>query len=442
MNPASSRAAISLRAGLILLLAMAAVPPASRAVETNAPAARADRYLFILDISSGMKKRAANTETTIAQLIASGMNGQMKRGDTLGFWLFNDRPYAGMIPLQTWSQERRLQMAQSVVTVLHDAPYGKKAQFTNVLGQLQRLVRDSERLTILLVSEGTPIGGTPFDGDINSYFKNNFDVQRDARMPFVTVLRTKAGEYLGQIVTAAPWPVEFPEFPPEPVVEMPKPKTEDAPKPAAKPTVAPLIVIGTKRETNLPPAMMLPQPQVIPPMPEPKPRPRTANEILAAQMLAEAQMQDPAAKPANVSPPESQPVTPAPQVTEPTKMVSPAPQNLPAKVPLPAAPPTPAPAAKPASAAAPPVKEATPVPETKPAASANPAVQTLAAGDSTAGQMAVAAPDSGRPLRVWFLAAGAALLGLAGGIIFMLLRRPRPASQESYITRALDRDQK
>jgi general secretion pathway protein K len=37
--------------------------------------------------------------------------------------------------------------------------------------------------------------------------------------PFVTVLRARKGEFIGWNVSMPPWPVEFPEFPPEPQME-------------------------------------------------------------------------------------------------------------------------------------------------------------------------------------------------------------------------------
>src|SRR5204863_8394294 len=136
---------------------------------------------------------------------------------------------------------------------------------------------DSERITVLIETAGsTPLNGTRYDADINSYFKNNSDVQKNSRMPFVVVLRAKSGEYIGHTVNASQWPVELPAFPPEPeIVEAPKPKAEEAPKPAPRPVVPSLIVIGKKPETNAPPPVVVPQPQAS----ETKPLAATTNTI-------------------------------------------------------------------------------------------------------------------------------------------------------------------
>ncbi|TAK93787.1 MAG: hypothetical protein EPO07_17670 [Verrucomicrobia bacterium] len=149
------------RSSLFALCLLSACPPA-RATATNAPASRGDRYLLIMDVSSAMKKRLPNTETAVAQLIASGMNDQMKRGDTMGVWFYNEQLYAGVVPLQTWSPGEKLQIASRVVNLYHETKFEKKSRFAVVAGALERIAKSSNRLTVVVVSDGTAINGIFF----------------------------------------------------------------------------------------------------------------------------------------------------------------------------------------------------------------------------------------------------------------------------------------
>src|SRR5437667_6721705 len=65
---------------------------AAEAPRTNASAGR---YLFIVDTSFSMHRRAANTRKVAGDLLLSGLNGQLRPGDTIGVWTFNEKLNAG-----------------------------------------------------------------------------------------------------------------------------------------------------------------------------------------------------------------------------------------------------------------------------------------------------------------------------------------------------------
>src|SRR5689334_22547523 len=77
---------------LLLPLSAVAEPPSQR-------------WLIVVDISRSMKDCAETVPQVAAVLVNSGMNGQMRRGDTLGIWTFNDDIYTGRFPLQEMSPE-------------------------------------------------------------------------------------------------------------------------------------------------------------------------------------------------------------------------------------------------------------------------------------------------------------------------------------------------
>jgi hypothetical protein len=404
-------------AALLGLFAPAVAPAQTNAISDS-------RYLLIFDTSAAMKRRSDNVQRMVGELIASGMNGQMRGGDTIGVWTFNDALYAGHLPLTRWTTERRMSIAAKVTEFLRGQKFEKEAHFDTVLPSLQRVVTNSAKLTVLLFSDGiSTLSGTPFDGQIAAAYEPFRENQKRERMPFVTVLRAKNGEYLGYGVTPAPWAVEFPKFPPEPVVVVARPEPKPAPP---RPTVPPLIVIG-KKDTNAAPTVELPQPGT-----GPKPTPKstmTEAEKLFARLAAEQGLTEEAAEntnaaglksPGEIAPPNAAPAenakptpTAPPDATEVPKAPAPPPvtNNGPQKTMV-------------AAAAATVVSNPPPM-ETKPA----PAVQ------------AVAVPVDEHSSRILLLAAGTSVLVVALGVGYALMRR-RQRVHVSLITSSMDRGRK
>ncbi|MDD5139693.1 MAG: hypothetical protein PHY43_05460 [Verrucomicrobiales bacterium] len=259
-----------------VLFAAAFLMPALRAQ----PAERVvhGRYLFIFDTSSDMKKRATAVEKSLNTMLATSMSGQMHKGDTIGVWTFSKELHPGDFPLQAWNPEMAVNIASNLTQFVHSRKYGDKTRFEALQPLLNRVVQSSERLTVLIFCDGTTkITGTTFDAGINQLFETNAAAQKKAREPFVVVLRSQRGKYIGCTVTYAPQMVSFPQFPPLPEPP-PAPKPEPVPVPVPVPaTVVPSIIItGTKVEASQPavtnslPIIPLPTnpPRVIEPAPE------------------------------------------------------------------------------------------------------------------------------------------------------------------------------
>jgi hypothetical protein len=273
---------------------------------TNAPPGRPpERYLLIVETSAAMEKRAANTQRAVGQLFASGLQGQLQRGDTIGVWTYNDELYTGQFPLQRWTSQNSQQVTTAVVQFLQKQRHEKTARLTSVTTQLTNVVADSDRITILLVSEGGEAPpGTPFTEQIREAFRLNAAEQRQQSMPFLTVLRAVRGEFTGFRVNTPPWPVEFPPFPTNmpPVVKPPSAAASSPP--IAAPTTNPPVtataatppVVGEKPpvpvlDTN-PPA----QPEL----------PTATNEAARTASVVVASGPTPPVAPSDVSPPPTE----------------------------------------------------------------------------------------------------------------------------------------
>jgi hypothetical protein len=423
--------------------------PAS-AAEARGTNVSAGRYLIIVETSLSMNRRATNTQKVIGDLLVSGLNGQLRPGDTVGLWTFSEDLNAGSFPLQLWTPQTRQRIAVGVVEFLRRQAYEKPARLEKVLAPMMRVVKDSDKITVLLISGGDEkVSGTPFDSEINESYKLNSSEQRKLRQPFVTVLRARKGEFIGWNVSMPPWPVEFPEFPPEPQVakspvSQEKPKSEQPKPEPTKPTVPSLIVIGKKPE---PPAS--------------SPTNATPTEPAKAETTPET---------AQTRPAESRPTT----ITTITQQVVVVP-SAPAKsetVPLAKIETTSSPA--PVTVIVPDKPKAQPAPETAPGAAdsvsstnvattigaiaptpVQPAPATsspVAAAKSEptppapapmpVAQTAVATPSETIFNRTGILIAGMVLLLVALGLVYALTRRSRTPTQVSLITRSMDRDKK
>jgi hypothetical protein len=164
-----------------------------------------------------MRSRARAAEESIATLLESGIQGQIRDGDQLGVWTFNNDLHDGEFDLVVWNESVREEISRSIVGFLDKQRFRKSTDFSKVMPHLLDVVAESKRITVILVSDGDEaIQGTPFDDDIAAYYRENAKAIKDKRAPIITVLRGHEGVLIGHNVSYPPWPIEFPAFPPEP----------------------------------------------------------------------------------------------------------------------------------------------------------------------------------------------------------------------------------
>jgi len=412
---------------LLLALCLACqVVPAQTNPPPAAPAPRAaDRYLLLFDTSSAMKRRAKAVEQAAQELITSGMNGQLQRGDTLGIWTFDERLHAGLFPLQVWGPESREEIAAQVVGFLKSRKYQKAARFDAAVPSLAQLIASSKTITVLLFSDGTtPLRGTPFDASINSVYAEYGRAMQKSPAPFITVLRAKNGRIFAATASTPPWPVEFPPYPPEPRVtnaiaagpaaspaEATSPEKKAAPAPAAK-TAAPIILdMSGASQAEASPApetgAVTVQPQVANQVPTATAGPHAAETVEGA--------------------PAATPGTPRAAIaaTQPTGPTEPKGEGQP---------PAPPPGMLDTLVAQP---SATPLPQPQP-----PATNLASKPESPPKpvQIGVTLPHEAVPSGRGALLAACLAVTAAAILLIVLLLRRRPDRGASLITRSMERD--
>ena len=307
------------------------------------------RYLFIFDTSSNMKNRLPAVQKSLNTMLATGLGGQLHKGDTLGVWTFDQELHPGDFPLQVWDPDDAASIAANITQFLGTRKYAGKTRFEALQPLLNRVMRGSDRLTVVIFSDGaTKITGTTFDTGINQLFEQNVAAQKKARQPIVVLLRSQLGKYIGCTVSYPPQLVSLPQFPPLPPVPEPPPAPKPAPAPLPAPAiVTPSIVItGTNIEIHPAPPVAIPAPTTPPPVIEPAPTPVAPTNATAiapppavlpvvptnAPVIASVAT-PPVTPPAPTNPPVAPPEPPpastnAPVVVAPATLI--APTNAPA----------------------------------------------------------------------------------------------------------------
>jgi hypothetical protein len=370
---------------------------------------RENRFLFIVDTSSAMRGCSNAIVQDVVELLASDMRGEFRQGDTIGLWTYNDTLHPEF-PMQVWSKADKSAIVDDMAAFLGGRRYEKRAHLPRVMPALNQVIKNSERITVILISDGTgSIQGTPFDKDINKLQKKYARELRSAHVPFVTVLAARDGAVFD-------YTINYPG-----VVAIPHTANPEIPA-----------------QTNAPIAAAISNPATNAPAP---PRPMRSIIMSAATNVVHAA----APAPATVAAPVAAPLAPpAPPLAVAPVSAPPPPASQPAnaaaapsarEIAPPQIQPAPPPIvarqnSEPAGAIPPP--HAPPVnvtannqpPQPVPPVAPNPPVANIS-------------PSGSAQLALYVMAFS--LLTIAVVLVVFLVRRSRKAPQSSLITQSIDR---
>ncbi len=219
-----------------------------------------NRFLFIFSTSAEMKSRVKATQSELNQLLAFGIRGEMRAGDTLGVWTIDNQLRAGQFPMLNWSPENAASIAGEINKFVGRQTFSRTNNFAALTNTLNQVIESSPQLTILIFCDGeSKFTGTPYDDGINRVFAEREAALKKSKLPFVIVLRTQLGKYIVCTVNFPPGMVNVPPFQPIPkpapvIVNNPPPviNVNVPPPPQSQPpqNVSPLVLIGTHVETN------------------------------------------------------------------------------------------------------------------------------------------------------------------------------------------------
>jgi hypothetical protein len=401
-------------AAAALALAFVAGPVRCASAESGAPKVPSSRWLLVIETSSAMENRAKAVEKIAGSMLASGMNGQMRDGDTVGIWTFNEDLHSGEFPLVEWSSSGSKGIASRAYSFLATQKFGRHGRLEKATPDIQRIIKDSDYITVLLMTSGRePIHGTPFDDKINGMFQSWQKDEDKAGFPFVTALRAEHGAIISCAVTVPPWPLDLPPLSPGLLRAWKLAEAKPAaPPPAPPPAVfaPPLILSGKKAAPAPTPALSAPAAANPPPAPAAVTNPAPAPEPAPAAAPASPALPPPPA--ASAAPPAEKPAAVVPSVPAPTAPAAAAP----------------APAPAPASTAAAPQSSSAHPPSSATHEFESPAVPREPA------------THGGKPLILMLGMAGLVLAGVILGVLLVLIRQSSASKRVSLITRSLERD--
>ena len=245
----------------------------------NTFAQSSNRWLFVFNTSAAMRDRTNGMQAVTQDLLNTAMHGNLRAGDTIGIWTYNSELHADEAPLQTWSSNMEPAIAYNTLLFLQQHSFAKSAKFDDVLANMLRVIKISDTITIVLFSDGAEtIKGTPFDAQLTAFYKANYQSQKEAHLPVVTVLRGEKGVLTTNTLGLALAAADIPQVPPPAPVKAMAQKPEPVASPPAKP-VPSLVIIGKKAETTFNVPTDLPdhsgepaaQPPTAPPPTEPAP---------------------------------------------------------------------------------------------------------------------------------------------------------------------------
>lgn len=194
---------------MVLVTAMGAPAKAPK------PQPGGNRFLFILETSAAMSRLEHGGRQAIFDLIYSGFDGRMRKGDTYGVWTFNEQVYAGVYPMQVWDGQLHLEHAGAAGRFLRTQKYEKDGNAANLIKQLEAVLRVAKDLNVFIVTdEKTVVSGTPFDAEINALYRTNGAHARRTSRPLITTLTARNGQFTAAAVNVAGEAITLANLPP------------------------------------------------------------------------------------------------------------------------------------------------------------------------------------------------------------------------------------
>lgn len=207
---------------------MILVIPQAYSQNDPVPADSVRQYLFVVETSRAMQRRAQGVHDTLKALLDSNLNGQMRPGDTVAIWTFNEVISTNFFAPTSWSPAAARSLNTRLPNFLEATTYEKRAALDKVIARLDSQLAPDSLLTVILVTTGEEeVQGSPFDNQLRRAFSQWRADQQKARMPILTLLRGSHGRFNQWSVSAAPWPLEIP---PLEVALSSRPKAHDAVK--------------------------------------------------------------------------------------------------------------------------------------------------------------------------------------------------------------------
>ena len=251
-NKAGERSATKAAAAL----APSNLPPASNPPQSPAPTGRlpeGNRFLFVIENSLGTERIDQPMRQAFFDILYCGVCNHLQPGDTFGVWTFNATTCTEY-PMQVWQPTNRLELASRATQFVKGRGYGKQARIELLISDLVRVVRAARDVNILIFSDGNnKFKGTPFDRQINTFFKEKGQEFRQRKDPFVITLIARGGELISWAVNQPGDLIAQPLTPPPPTNLAATPAAVPVDPLPKKPAREPIVMTATKKPAAISP---------------------------------------------------------------------------------------------------------------------------------------------------------------------------------------------
>ena len=229
---------------LCVLLAALALPGNTPAQPTGP-----QRWLLVFDLSATMKSRLPATEDVLKTFFATSAGGRLHEGDFIAVWTYDQKLHPGQFPMITWNPAEATSVRTNLTAFLDARRFTGEARLAALQPALGEVITNSERLTVIIFCDGaSEMSSTPYDSGINQNFLDGRTERGKSRQPFVVLIRTLSGKFIGCTVNYPPGAINIPLFlPPAPPTNNPPSRPPRVITPVKPPPVVvpDLIIIGT-----------------------------------------------------------------------------------------------------------------------------------------------------------------------------------------------------
>lgn len=243
-----------------------------------------NRFLFILDISSSMRRVEHGGRQVVFDLVHSGIENRMQAHDTFGVWTFGEEIQAGVYPVQVWKPTNNVELASEVGRFLKGQSKGRKSVLDAALSKAESLARSVRDVDILIV---TSAAGRFKDDDtwtvVHQAWKSRLEEAKKGNKAMIIALAARSGQFVQATVTLQGEPLQLLLPLPRRPAQVAK-KSEPAPEPPPKAVRESIIMQGSPKPKPIDqiPTKFVPAPveapePVQPAIPDPVPVPVPAN---------------------------------------------------------------------------------------------------------------------------------------------------------------------
>ena len=154
-------------------------------------------FLFVIDSSLSMAPRKTNTMQMVRQMILSGFEKQIRPGDSIDIWVYDEENHINAFPPQIWEDADARRIAVNAGRFIDVQKFRGRSRFEPVGRDLEALLPNTKQLLIVIITDADePLSGFPLDLDINQFLATEKRRRPYAKQPFLISIAAVNGRYV------------------------------------------------------------------------------------------------------------------------------------------------------------------------------------------------------------------------------------------------------